>query len=495
MSQRSKTVTQLGIMAALASIGGAVAYFGVYQPDQAAEKKKSYEDRLFSPQRANDFVDLDAGFANAEFVRLKLAFETETTELTREPGGPWRIVSPVQAKADQLVVNSVVTQLQTQKFKRKLEEDPTAESIQRYGLDSPTVVVEADALVGKAQEKRSVRLELGDENTFDGSLYVRRQGDKAVYQAEGGIRSAMSKTTFELRDKDVMGVDEAAVQSIRLRSEYNQWTLQHLDAGAGKRQWYIIEPENSLADQTNVEAMLSSLRQEKAQRFLEDSLANRARLGFEKPSLRAQLTYVDGGTVNLTLVRGMPDAGLPYARREEADVTSLAEMTPVASGSIDRNLRELRDKSVVTFDKSSIRKAVVHTAEGQDIELEQQVTDAGATAAWVMTSPRPGPAKTFVISSMIWTLAAYKHGALGEEKPKDWAKYGLGDKARSISLFDGMGQLAAKVVFGNEVPEQAPAIYMRGSKNQVLIVDGSRISDLPLTLESLWDGGPLDGGT
>ena len=48
----------------------------------------------------------------------------------------------------------------------------------------------------------------GIENPFDGSVYVRRDGDSRVYSADGAVRYALEKDLYALRDKEFLGFDD-----------------------------------------------------------------------------------------------------------------------------------------------------------------------------------------------------------------------------------------------------------------------------------------------
>lgn len=475
---------QLLVVLALAAGLGGYAYFGVFQKDQREAEKKEHETRLFAPQQQGERAP-DGGAATAEFRKLVVTFKGEVTTLTREPGGPWRIVSPVQARADKLVLDGLTSQLQSSKFKAALEEHPDAATLAKYGLDTPQFTVEAEAEVAGAP--RRVTLRGGIENPFDGSVFMQRNDDPTVFTAEGGVRYALARTTFDLRDKQLFAVDEAKVRAIATRSKSNDWALARGADGL----WALTRPVAEPADGVKVSALLGALAGEKAQRFLDDGEAARKASGFDAPEVDTTLTLDDGATVRLRVARA-PGADTLYGLREDAEGAVLAEVTPNAKHA-DLNLNELKDKTVLRFKKELVTKIAFRDGAGAEVVVQKDAVDASADA-WRVTAPRAGKAKVFKVTAALWTLGGVKAQAVGEEHPKDWGRYGLDARARSITLFGEDGAELGRFAIGLEVPNKAAVFYVRGARDQVLEADGARFKELPFSLAELLDEPAADAG-
>lgn len=486
MNQSTKTLLQLVAVVAIAAGIGGYAYFGVFKKDQETEKKQEHDLRLFAPQKYEERL-ADGGAPAAEFTRLTVTSGGTTTVLQREPGGEWRIVSPVKGKADKLVTDAITSQLQTSKFKATLEENPDAAALERYGFNKPQFVVEASAEVNG--ELRSVKLIGGVENSFDGSIFVRRNEEKPVFTAEGGVRFTMAKTTFDLRDKQPLSVEEAKVQKIAVKSVNNEFVLER----NADKQWNFVKPNTEAADNPSVAAMIVLVGQERAQAFPEDTEANRKALGFDAPLIDTTVTLAGGQTVRFRVTRQAADGGETYyVVRDDAAGSSLAQVGAGAT-QYDHNPGDLRDKSIVRFKREAVTKMVFRDVGGPEIVVDKGTVEASAEA-WKVTAPRPGKAKIFKVTSALWSLGSAKMLAAGEEKPKDWAKYGLDDKAKYIALFGADGKELGRFVIGKPVPETPSGFYVRGTRDQVLQSDGSRFADLPFKLEDVLDEGGKDGG-
>lgn len=474
MNQSTKMMAQLGALVLVAAGLGGYAYFGVFKKDQAQTQKKAIEEKLFATAKVGDAPVLDGGELKTEFTRLSVSTKDQTTVLEREVGGQWRIVSPVKTDVDALVVDALTSQLQQAKFKSTLDENPSEADLVKYGLTPPEFAVEATARVGASGEARSVKLEGGIENTFDGSIYMRRDGQKAVYLAEGGVRWSLAKTTFDLRKKEILGLDEGQLKAIDVVAKANSYRLER----TAEQGWQVVKPAASAADATVVAGMVGQLKAVKATRFLPEATAMVV-------TTTAVFTTTEGQTVKLELGKAAADAGTGgYARRTDERGTVVAEIAAAQVTNLDRNPLDFRDKTIVTFKKELVTRLQFHGADGQEFSVVQEPSTAGI-ASWSVTGARSGPAKTFKVTSVLWVLSTFKGSAFADDKVMNT---GLDAKARFIALFGADGAELARFTIGREVPGKVNIFYVKGTRPQVIEVDGSRFNELPSTPDELLEG-------
>lgn len=500
MTQANRTLVTL---AALLILGGGVAlyaFYGVFETDKKESEKKDKDDRLFMPVAAGE-KKTDGGFADAEFVKLTITAKGDTTVLERTPGEPWRIVSPVKAVAEKVGVDALVSQLQQSKFKHVIEENPTPEQVKKFGLDKPDFTVEAVAEVGPARERRTVKLEAGVENTYDGTIYMRRNGEPKVLSAQGGVKWTMGKSTFELREKNVLGVDENKVVRAEVTGKNNAYVLTADDKRAWKveaRRWAGMKAGAQGqfdGDPVAITGALGALKNETATSFPPDT--PEARQAFEHPSLEAEILMVGDAGVKVKLVQtSHPDGGTTsrILAEHEGQVT-LAEVAGTQLAQLDRLPTDFRDKRIMPFKKEEVAKIVFFTADGTEIVAEKASPDAGTADSWRIVSPKQGPAKTLKIASLLWAMGALKAQKLVEEAPKDVAKYGLDLRARAVSIYDPAGKPLGHLEWGKDVPNGNPGVtYMRGTRGDVIEGEAGRLTDWPKAVEDLLDL-PVDAGS
>src|SRR5205823_853605 len=112
--------------------------------------------------------------------------------------------------------------------------------------------------------------------------------------------------------------------------------------------------------------MFTALKGERAQSFPAESAELKA--AFDAPVADATFTLDDGST---TRVRFGRSGEKTYAMREDKDGAATAEVTSNGPGAVDRNLNDLKDKSVLSIDKDKVARVVFKTADGKEIAIER----------------------------------------------------------------------------------------------------------------------------
>jgi len=467
------TKSLLASLGGLAVAGGLVAwaFYGVHGGEERESQRKEVADRVFSAA-AEVARPPDGGSPDISFTSFDVVAKGETTRLERREGA-WSVVTPLLAPADRFAVDALSSQLQTAKFKAVVEEAPDAEALKKYGLDAPRFAVTGTATFPDGST-RTVKLEAGIDNPFDGSVFMRRDGDKAVYAAEGGLRYALEKNSFDLRDKELFSaVEEAKLTGVRVRVGDNAYELERV-AGA----WQLKSPLSTPADGTAVTSLVASLRGERAQAFPEDSEARRKALGLDAPRAEATFTREGGEPVRARFVDG--EGGRVLALVEAGGSAQLAELQPSVLAALDKNPADLRDKSVLSFKPDAAARVSVFANGGSVPTLvlaKARAEDGGVKDTWELAAPTAGPAKTFKATAWVYGLSSLKAQAFGEASPKDGGKtYGLSADGPRVEVADAAGKPLATLLRGKG--SSGGRAFARGTRDQVLEVDGARLQEL-----------------
>jgi hypothetical protein len=475
------------------------------KPAEGKAEQKAPPEKLFATDTPGEKPTAEATSAAPVFTQLTVRAQGVTATLERQGDG-WRLTSPVSGPADRWTVDNIISQLQSAKFKSTVAEAPTDADLQKYGLEPPVFMVAAKAYVPDASgggkedpaRQRTVTLYGGIENTFDGSVYVRREGDPRVYAADGAVRYALEKDLYALRDKEFLGLDEASLKTIEVKARANAYALER-DAD---KSWRLTKPTAMGADADRVKRMLQSLKEQRALSFLSDSAGERAKLGLDKPGVDARFTLGQGGPVRVRLSQVKQDGAAPqvYALREQGSAVTLAEVPESALGVLDVPVVELRNKELLAFKREAVKRLVVYPgAGGAPITLVHTKPDSNTLDGWQMEAPQAGKAQAFKVGSLLSHLDKLKASTFGEASPKKWDRYGITEASRGASLQDASGKELARLWLGNEVPDKPGFVYARGSYAEVAEVELARLGELPSRPEDLLAATPasaaMDGGS
>lgn len=471
MSQMGKNALLMGAMAVVAAAVGLYAWYGVKEPSEREEARKEADAKLLSFGEAEN-AKQDGG---VQLSKITVRARGATTTLERKEGA-WRITAPVNAGVDQVAVDGLTSQLTTGRFKDVIEQKPTSEDLRRYGLDAPRFTVTATAHANGTT--RELIIQGGVENTFDGSVYVQRDQDPRVYSVQGGLRWALEKSTFDLRDKQVLAVPDKELVKLEVKAPNNAYVLEQ----TAPDNWRLRSPENTDADKDAVTALLNGLKNHRASAFLADSADARSKAGLDKPAATAVFHRRSGEPLRLQF--GKDAAGKVFVLRTDGSESILAEVPEAAITSIDKGALDLRDKTVLAFKKEDVSR-IAFTQGAQRIIVERVAKAAGVSEDWKMVSPKEGPAQKWKLSSILWMLGSLEATSFGEENPRSWATYGLDKPERTVELYGRDGKVLAALAVGKPVEAEQTVHFVRGSRNQVLRMETSRLSELPSSADDL----------
>jgi hypothetical protein len=222
-------------------------------------------------------------------------------------------------------------------------------------------------------------------------------------------------------------------------------------------------------------------------------------VGFDPAFEDVTFTLEGGEKVHVKMAKvGGSDAGAErvYLWREDARGTLVAEVTPQVLSLFERHPWDLRDRSVLQLKKDAVAKVVFHLADGTEIVTQKDTVDAGSAETWRVTAPEPGPAKQFKMAALLWSFGSVKSVEVIEEHPKDLKKYELN---RWAVLSDAYGRELGRLMIGADVKGKEGMKYLRGTRDQVVSGDGSRLADFPAKLDDLLEAPPqlkmFDGGS
>lgn len=182
----------------------------------------------------------------------------------------WRLEAPVEEPADAETVDGLVRSLQD----LRATAFPAGEELAAFGLAEPAQVVtlrrgEAPALVvafGQVGEK----------------LYV-RAGDGPVAEVPATALEKVQKTVEDLRDKRLFAFDSSEVKRVRFSGDEGSY-----EAALRGDDWYVLGPEEEKAKGWRMNAVVSTMRGLRADRFAPAD-ARPASHGLAEPRARVEL--------------------------------------------------------------------------------------------------------------------------------------------------------------------------------------------------------------
>lgn len=239
-------------------------------------------------------------------------------------GGEWKLVKPLEARADSGLVEALVGSLQTAQMKSVAADNATPADLRKYGLDRPEVTVTAH--LGSAR----AALALGGKAGPD-TVYARDTSKPVVVTVDSTLADTARKSADDYRRKDVF--DFRAFNATRVEFTRNGQPLI-LERVKGKSEevpdgWRRVSPNPADADKSKVESLLAGLADIRATAFVPST----AKTGLDSPALAVRVAFDDGKKEErVSFGKSGADvyalvAGQPGAVKIEAEKLAEAEKT------------------------------------------------------------------------------------------------------------------------------------------------------------------------
>lgn len=200
-------------------------------------------------------------------------------------GGEWKLIKPLEARADSGLVEALVGSMQTAQMKSVAADNATPADLRKYGLDRPEVTVTAH--LGSAR----AALALGGKAGPD-TVYARDTSKPVVVTVDSTLADTARKGAEDYRRKDVF--DFRAFNATRVEFTRNGQPLI-LERVKGKSEevpdaWRRVIPNPADADRSKVESLLAGLADMRATAFVPST----AKTGLDSPALTVRVTFEDG---------------------------------------------------------------------------------------------------------------------------------------------------------------------------------------------------------
>ncbi len=465
MKQTTKTLLGLLVLLVVAGvIGGAALWTGKDEAKKTEAKEKS--EKLF---------DFDKAHAKA----LRLTKDGHLVAALEKGDKGWTLKEPVHADADDTAVDSLLSTVSGLKQKKDL---PDEKDLKNYGLDKPALEVGVTLDDGKQQG-----VQIGVENTFDNTLYAKKSGDATVRVIDSWQKSNLDKSAFDLRDKKVAHLPDAAeIRRVEVTAVKTPYTLEK-----DGTTWKV---NGAAGDGGAADRVVNAVKGLRATAIAAENATKLSDYGLDKPKAVAKLTGNGKDSYTRTVLVGQAKGGAvamkTFAKRDHSLV--VYEVDKQILTDLDKQPFDLANKDLVHVQRDDIRKAVFESPAGK-VEVTRTKNpppDGGfADETFAVVAPQQGPAKKWKISSALYSVAGLRASSFEGPVPaqKDLAKYGL-DKPKTVTLLGDGDKVLARVRIGAEKDGKRYAVADGFGK--LVRVEKGTVDDLPWNVSDALEAPP-----
>jgi hypothetical protein len=406
-------------------------------------------------------------FSRNDVTGLEIVTRDDTLAVERADG-KWKLTRPAAFAADTETITDFLDKLSSAKVKSFVSDAPR--SLEPFGLERPLRLA---VHTGADKDRATKSLLVGRVDAEKKGVYAMRPGESSVLLVPEDVWTALPKNVAVLRNKVVVEYERDKVTRLEVESPRGAVTVVRQD-----NRWRIAAPEALPADQVEVGALLSKLRELRAQGFLSDDAAGIARY-LAKPEVRVTLTQEGAAAPTTLILAPSPErrGGTPSAYAAVAERGPVVLVEGKALAELGRSVNELRDRALVSgLEPRDVKRVRVRRGP-QSVLLERSGEE------WKAVEPAKGPAKTAKVDDLLYMLRGLKWKDVAAPSSDDAAKYGLDASALEVALYKGDGSELATVLVGARDGERAyvktkaaPAVYT---------VDAKQLGELPASPDDL----------
>jgi hypothetical protein len=317
------------ILLLVAAVASAVIYFIEIRPGKSRDEEPDKTRSAFK-------------FNREDVASIKLFRGGQTIDLENQ-NNKWVITQPVNAAADESVLNSLIGDLVSARIDRDFA--PEGGDLKQYGLSEPAVKLEV-----KLKNGETHRVEIGAKDAIGVSAYAKIDGSQNVALLPVGLLNDSDKSLNDLRDRSVLGATQYELSSVKIVNESGSYELEKKES-----EWNIKSPVAGPADESEVSSMLADITGAKATEIVSENVDDPAKYGLDKSKISITARLTTGG--ERTVAIGSKVDENYYAK--VSDRPQLLKIDTLLHNKLNTKLASLRSKQFVKLDRDELTKVYI----------------------------------------------------------------------------------------------------------------------------------------
>jgi hypothetical protein len=264
--------------------------------------------------------------AETDISDLSLVRGKDEVHLVKEDK-VWRLTAPLNTKADQTVVDSMLTTLARLRKERDLGEE---KDLKPFGLDKPGLMVKFTAQ-GKPHQ-----LAIGAKAPGDQNYYALKDQDPHLLTISMGSKDALDRQLLALRDKTLLAFIAGEVKGLKVKTPKTTVALEQ----TGPQTWHWTGRPDFRVRSDRVDKLVRDIHIARARNFVEPLPKKLEPLGLA-PDRRTELTVITPAG-DQTLWLGNKQGDAVYARIGASGPVVLADAS--LADAVAKTLASLEDR-------------------------------------------------------------------------------------------------------------------------------------------------------
>jgi len=366
---------------------------------------------------------------------FRIETERDTVEARRDDDGEWNLLVPIEDRADDARVHSLLEYFSPLRAVRIVEGSRSQQI--KYQLDRPSIIATIEPFTGGASKRRT--LLVGRRNPAFNTYYAVVDHDTSYVCLieQEFVEGNLLRPAMWYRSRRVANFKSEDAERVVLIVPDGRFIIER-DAD---RTWSLVEPASFQADQAVVNGLVSRLRTQLIAEFVLEFADDPAKFQLEPPDVLIGIFLEDGSSHSLLVGAPAGEGDFYYAKRS----TGPAIFTISASARIEylKTLFALRERRILDYETSQVSE--VEIARGDS--LFAAVRDSAGT--WMMAMPDGGRREliAYPLESAFRNLSVLRAQEFIDD-PDALARLGFDEPELRVTVTLGDGTTQVVVVTG-----------------------------------------------
>ena len=323
----------------------------------------------------------------------------DTITVVRREDDEWGFGGGIDIPADASSIGFMITSLAALNADRVVSENVVDWS--PYELDNAALQVNY-----KLKEGEGAEVWFGKETPTGSGVFARIKDDPRLFTVYSYNKTSFEKEIFDLRDKDMMRVDEDKISRVTVTAGSNS-----IEFGKSGDDWQILKPRPLRGDNFTISDLVRAARTAEMTSVLDEAEAG-GDYNFRSPLAQVEIVD-DAGSHELTVAK----SGDTYYAKS-SDQTGVYEVSSTLAESFDKPVSEFRNKKIFNFGFADPAKLEVR--DGSSTVVITKTDDK-----WLLTSDGDRELEGEKVQTLLDGLRNLTATEFPSDDAGDQARYGL----------------------------------------------------------------------
>jgi hypothetical protein len=247
-------------------------------------------------------------FKRDDVKRIALSSGSESVVVKKMKEDTWNMTKPIKTEADRWEISSLLSDIDYVKSMDFI--DPPLKDDSYYGFDKPLLMLSLWLKDAEAPISIIVGEEIEEKEEEENKIYVRSTQKKSIALVKGEDIDKLKKTSFDLRNKEILGYQHDNLHEITLKFPEEEVVI-----GKSRDKWRVQKPRKLKKKEKEAEDLIWTLDSVQMKKIAAESAEDLKPYGLDKPRVEVEVKMKEEEAAKVLLIgKKVKDAEEVYVK-------------------------------------------------------------------------------------------------------------------------------------------------------------------------------------